>query len=98
MLQESINGGMLRRLLSHSPGGFCLCWDFTAIVFTAYRGDKKYSAAGICGYPSDIREEYFNPLSVRIRVKGIEFLLSGVPVICASLLTGMAKDEFEEIV
>ena len=32
---------------------------FTAIVFSAYRGDKKYSAAGIHNYPPDIREEYF---------------------------------------
>ena len=32
---------------------------FTAIVFAAYRGDKKYSAAGIHNYPPDIQEEYF---------------------------------------
>ena len=32
---------------------------FTAIVFVAYRGDRKYSAAGIHNYPPDIQEEYF---------------------------------------
>ncbi len=32
---------------------------FTAIVFLAYRGDRKYSAAGVYNYPPDIREEYF---------------------------------------
>ena len=32
---------------------------FTAVVFLTYRGDKKYSAAGIHNYPPDIQEEYF---------------------------------------
>lgn len=32
---------------------------FTAAVFATYRGDKKYSAAGIHNYPPDIQEEYF---------------------------------------
>ena len=32
---------------------------FTASVFFAYRGDKKYSAAGVHNYPPDIQEEYF---------------------------------------
>lgn len=32
---------------------------FTAAVFLTYRGDKKYSAAGIHNYPPDIQEEYF---------------------------------------
>lgn len=32
---------------------------FTAIVFQAYKGDKKYSAAGIHNYPPEIQEEYF---------------------------------------
>ena len=32
---------------------------FTAIVLTAYRGDRKYSPAGIHNYPPDIQEEYF---------------------------------------
>ena len=32
---------------------------FTAIVFLAYHGDKKYSAAGVHNYPPDIQEAYF---------------------------------------
>ncbi len=32
---------------------------FTAIVFTYFGGDRKYSAASIHNYPEDIREEYF---------------------------------------
>ena len=32
---------------------------FTVTVFTAYRGEKKYTAAAIHNYPPDIQEEYF---------------------------------------
>ena len=32
---------------------------FTASVFLAYRGDKKYRAAAIHNYPPDIQEGYF---------------------------------------
>jgi len=32
---------------------------FTAAVFAASSGDKKYSPAGIHNYPPDIQEEYF---------------------------------------
>ena len=32
---------------------------FTAIIFTYYRGDRKYSPASIHNYPPDIQEEYF---------------------------------------
>lgn len=32
---------------------------FTVIVFTAARGDRKYSPANIHNYPPDIQEEYF---------------------------------------
>ena len=32
---------------------------FTGVVLSAYRGDKKYSPAGIHNYPPDIQEEYF---------------------------------------
>ena len=32
---------------------------FTAMVFFAYGGDRKYSAAAIHNYPPDIQEEYF---------------------------------------
>ena len=32
---------------------------FTSIIFTYYRGDRKYSPASIHNYPPDIQEEYF---------------------------------------
>ncbi len=32
---------------------------FTAIIFTYYQGDRKYSPASIHNYPPDIQEEYF---------------------------------------
>lgn len=32
---------------------------FTTIIFTYYRGDRKYSPASIHNYPPDIQEEYF---------------------------------------
>lgn len=32
---------------------------FTAIVFIAYRGDKRHSAAAIHNYPPDIQEKHF---------------------------------------
>jgi len=32
---------------------------FTAIIFTYYRGDRKYSPASIHNYPPDIQAEYF---------------------------------------
>ena len=32
---------------------------FTAIIFSYYRGDRKYSQASIHNYPPDIQEEYF---------------------------------------
>ena len=32
---------------------------FTTVLFTYYRGDRKYSAASIHNYPPDIQEEYF---------------------------------------
>ncbi|MBQ6331825.1 MAG: hypothetical protein IJI34_03520 [Clostridia bacterium] len=32
---------------------------FTAIVFSAYRGDKMYTPEAIHNYPQDIQEEYF---------------------------------------
>lgn len=48
---------------------FAFAAIFTAIVLTAYRGDKKYSAAGIHNYPPDIQEEYFKTHE-RIDVSG----------------------------
>ena len=32
---------------------------FTVIIFTCYKGERKYSAASIHNYPPDIQEEYF---------------------------------------
>ena len=32
---------------------------FTIIVFSYYRGDRKYSPENIHNYPPDIQEEYF---------------------------------------
>ena len=32
---------------------------FTVIVFSYYRGERKYSPEGIHNYPPDIQEEYF---------------------------------------
>lgn len=70
---------------------------FTASVFLAYRGNKKYSAAGIHNYPPDIQEEYFKThdridVSGRsknvILVKGFGIVLfTGILLLC-SLLAG----------
>lgn len=32
---------------------------FTAVIFSYFRGDRKYSPASIHNYPPDIQEEYF---------------------------------------
>ena len=68
---------------------------FTASVFLAFRGDRKYSAAGIHNYPPDIREEYFKThermdVSGRsknvILTKGFGVLLfTGILLVCALL-------------
>ena len=66
---------------------------FTATVFIASRGDKKYSPASIHNYPPDIQEEYFRTheridvsyqsKSVRM-AKGLGILLfSGILLVCA---------------
>ena len=66
---------------------------FTAGVFLAYRGDRKYSAAAIHNYPPDIREEYFRThgkADVSYRSKGVLLakgfgllLFTGVLLVCA---------------
>ena len=66
---------------------------FTAIVMNAYRGDKKYSAAGIHNYPPDIQEEYFRThekvdVSYRsgkvLLAKGLGILgFTGILLVCA---------------
>lgn len=71
--------------------------SFTAIVLTAYRGEKKYTPAAIHNYPPDIREEYFKThrrvdVSYRsakvLLTKGLGVLLfTGILLVC-SLLAG----------
>lgn len=66
---------------------------FTAIIFTYYRGDRKYSAASIHNYPPDIQEEYFKThekvdVSYRsknvILTKGLGVLIfTGILLFCA---------------
>ena len=66
---------------------------FTAIVFFAYRGDKKYSAAGVDNYPPDIQEEYFKThkrMDVSAKSKKVIFtkslgilMFTGILLVCA---------------
>jgi hypothetical protein len=66
---------------------------FTAIVFFAYRGDKKYSAAGVHNYPPDIQEEYFKThkrMDVSAKSKKVIFtkslgilMFTGILLVCA---------------
>ncbi len=68
---------------------------FTAIVFFAASGNRKYSAAGIHNYPPDIQEEYFKThervdVSYRSKkvllTKGFGVLLfAGILLACALL-------------
>ena len=56
---------------------------FTAIVFSAYRGDKIYSPAAIHNYPPDIQEEYFKTqerIDVSYASKNV-FLTKGLGVL-----------------
>ena len=49
---------------------------FTAMVLTASRGDRKYSAAAVHNYPPDIQEEYFKTherMEVSYRSKKVVF-------------------------
>lgn len=66
---------------------------FTAVVFLTYRGDKKYSAAGIHNYPPDIQEEYFKThkrMDVSAKSKKVIFtkslgilMFTGILLVCA---------------
>ena len=66
---------------------------FTAIVFFAYRGDKKFSAAGVHNYPPDIQEEYFKThkrMDVSAKSKKVIFtkslgilMFTGILLVCA---------------
>lgn len=70
---------------------------FTVIVFTAYRGNKKYSPAAIHNYPPDIQEEYFKTherveVSCRSKkvllTKGFGVLMFTVILLVCALIAG----------
>ena len=66
---------------------------FTAVIFSYYRGDRKYSSASIHNYPPDIQEEYFRThekMDVTYRSKSVlltksfgVILFTGILFICA---------------
>ena len=66
---------------------------FTAVVFFASRGDRKYSAASIHNYPPDIQEEYFKTherVDVSYKSKKViltksfgVLLFTGILLVCA---------------
>lgn len=68
---------------------------FTAIVFSAYRGDKMYTPAAIHNYPPDIQEEYFKTherVDVSIKSKRVFLtkclgivIFTGILFVCALL-------------
>ena len=65
---------------------------FTAIIFTYYRGERKYSPASIHNYPPEIREEYFKTherVDVSYRSKNVlltkslgVLIFTGILLIC----------------
>ena len=70
---------------------------FTAIIFTYYRGDRKYSPTSIHNYPPDIQEEYFKTheridISYRSKsvllTKGSGVLIFTVILLCCALVAG----------
>ena len=66
---------------------------FTAIIFTYYRGGRKYSPASIHNYPPDIQKEYFTTharvdVSYKsknvILTKGLGIVIfTGILLVCA---------------
>ena len=66
---------------------------FTAVVFLAYRGDRKHSPAAIHNYPPDIQEEYFKTharVDVSYKSKKViltksfgVLLFTGILLVCA---------------
>ena len=66
---------------------------FTAIIFTYYRGGRKYSPASIHNYPPDIQKEYFRThervdVSYKstsvILTKGLAIVIfTGILLVCA---------------
>ena len=72
---------------------------FTAIVFTASKGDRKYSAASIHNYPPDIQEAYFKThervdVSYKskkvVLTKGLGVLLFTAILLLCALVAGAA--------
>ncbi|MBQ6522416.1 MAG: hypothetical protein IJI15_06295 [Atopobiaceae bacterium] len=70
---------------------------FTAVIMTAYRGDKKHTPAAIHNYPPDIQEEYFKThervdVSYRsksvVLAKGAGVLLFAAILVCCALVAG----------
>lgn len=61
---------------------------FTTIIFSYYRGDRKYSPASIHNYPPDIQEEYFKTherIDVSYRSKSV-LLTKGLGVLIFALI------------
>ena len=70
---------------------------FTAIIFTYYRGDRKYSPVSIHNYPPEIQEEYFKTherIDVSYKSKNVlltkglgVLIFTGILLVC-SLIAG----------
>ncbi len=66
---------------------------FTAVVFTTFGGDRKYTPEGIHNYPPDIQEEYFKThkrIDVSYRSKNVLLaksagilVFTGILLLCA---------------
>lgn len=66
---------------------------FTAADLAAYRGDKKYTPAGIHNYPPDIQEEYFKTherVDVSYKSKNVVLTKSLGILLFAAILFGCA--------
>ena len=70
---------------------------FTIIVFSYYRGDRKYSPESIHNYPPDIQEEYFKTherVDISYRSKNVLFtkslgiLIFTLILFCCALIAG----------
>ncbi len=66
---------------------------FTIIIFTYYRGDRKYSPASIHNFPPDIQEEYFKTherIDVSNRSKNVLLTKGFGVLIFTAILLGCA--------
>ena len=66
---------------------------FTLIIFTYYRGDRKYSATSIHNYPPDIQEEYFKTherIDTSYRSKSVLLTKSFGVLLFTTILLGCA--------